>query len=82
MKLVISDVTITMFALNDRISLKPSITTMIVNHPSFAFAMKKVFEAIWNSSITLEEYMLNVTTKSEVQNEKISIDSLSSVSDS
>jgi HTH-type transcriptional regulator, sugar sensing transcriptional regulator len=57
MKLVISDETVSMFALNDRISLKPSITTMIVNHPSFASAMKKVFEAIWNSSVTLEEYM-------------------------
>lgn len=60
MKLVISDESITMFALNDRVSLKPSITTMIVNHPSFAMAMKKVFESYWNSSLTLEEYVENI----------------------
>lgn len=66
MKLVISDETITMFALNDRISLEPSITTMLVNHPSFAFAMKKMFQAIWENSLTLDEYrektLVNKTT--------------------
>ncbi len=56
MKLVISDGTISMFALNDRISLKPSITTMIVNHPGFAVAMKKVFDSYWQTSITLNDF--------------------------
>lgn len=59
MKLVISDETITMFALNDRISLRPSITTMIVNHHSFAIALKQVFESYWNMGLTIEEYKNN-----------------------
>ncbi len=56
MKLVISDGTISMFALKDRISLMPSITTMIVNHPSFALALKKVFESYWNTGLSIQEY--------------------------
>lgn len=56
MKLVISDETIAMFALNDRVSLKPSITTMIIDHPSFTAAMKKVFESYWAASISPEEF--------------------------
>jgi sugar-specific transcriptional regulator TrmB len=56
MKLVISDETIAMFALNDRVSLQPSITTMIIDHPSFAAAMKKVFESYWAVSIKVEDF--------------------------
>ena len=58
MKLAIFDEKITMLSLNDPISLKPSITTMIVTHPSFAKAQKYVFESIWQKAMTLEEYML------------------------
>ncbi len=47
---------ITMFALNDPISLKPSITTMIINHPSFAMTLKYVFESIWEKAIPFEEF--------------------------
>jgi len=47
---------ITMFALNDPISLKPSITTMIKNHPSFAMTLKYVFESIWEKAIPFEEF--------------------------
>ena len=57
MKLAISDDTITLLALNDRLSLSPTITTMIIDHPSFAKALKAVFESYWNSAMTLEEYM-------------------------
>ena len=60
MKLAIFDERITMLALNDPISLKPSITTMIINHPSFAMAQKKVFESIWKEGMTLEEYKIKV----------------------
>jgi sugar-specific transcriptional regulator TrmB len=56
MKLVISDETIAMFALNDRVSLKPSITTMIIDHPSFAAALKKVFESYWAAAISIEDF--------------------------
>ena len=56
MKLVVSDEKIVMFTLDDRVSLKSSITTMVIDHPNFAGALKKVFESYWASAITLEEY--------------------------
>ena len=56
MKLVIIDEKITMLALNDPVSLKPSITTIIINHPSFAMAQKYMFESIWEKAMTLEEF--------------------------
>ncbi len=56
MKLCISDSTLTMLALNDRVSLKPSITTMFVNHPSFAVSLRMVFFAFWSKGLTLEEF--------------------------
>lgn len=56
MKLVISDDTTTMLALNDRVSLKPSITTIIVDHPSFAKAHKEVFETYWAKAIPFEDF--------------------------
>ena len=57
-KMVIFDEKITMFALDDHISLKPSITTMIINHPSFAKTLKYVFESIWKEAMTLEEFKI------------------------
>lgn len=56
MKLVISDGTISMFALNDRVSLSPSLTTMIIDHPNFSVTLKKVFEVYWASAITIQEF--------------------------
>ncbi|MBE0539565.1 MAG: hypothetical protein IH620_07620 [Ignavibacterium sp.] len=56
MKLVISDETLVMFALNDRISLKPNITSMVVDHPSYATALKKVFESYWADGVSIETF--------------------------
>lgn len=56
MKLVISDETLVMFALNDRISFKPNITSMVVDHPSYATALKKVFESYWANGISVETF--------------------------
>jgi sugar-specific transcriptional regulator TrmB len=56
MKLVISDQTLVMFALNDRISLKPNITSMVVDHPDFASALKKVFESYWANGISVDTF--------------------------
>jgi HTH-type transcriptional regulator, sugar sensing transcriptional regulator len=56
MKLAIIDGTISMIALADRISMKPELTSMIVNHPSHADAMKTVFYSYWNLGMTVEEY--------------------------
>ena len=55
MKLAVIDETITMLALKDRISLKPSITTVVINHPDFATAQKEVFESYWEKSLTIKE---------------------------
>jgi sugar-specific transcriptional regulator TrmB len=60
MKLCISDNTITMLALNDRVSLKPSITSMFVNHPSFADSMKRVFNSFWSDGLSLDELKNNL----------------------
>ncbi len=56
MKLVVIDEKITMLALNDPVSMTPSITTMIVTHPSFAKAQKQVFESYWKISIPFDNY--------------------------
>jgi sugar-specific transcriptional regulator TrmB len=60
MKLAISDETVTMLGLNDRLSLKPSITTLIVDHPSFSNSLKTVFENYWSNSISFKEFKGNV----------------------
>jgi len=57
MKLAISDETISMLALNDRISLKPSITTIIIDHPNFASAQKEVFNNYWVNAASLQEFI-------------------------
>ncbi len=56
MKLAIFDEKVTMLALNDPVSMNPSITTMIVDHASFALSLKKVFESFWTDSIPLDDF--------------------------
>ena len=57
MKMVISDNSISMLALKDRVSLKPeSTTTMIITHPSLATALKTVFESYWRESLTIDQF--------------------------
>jgi HTH-type transcriptional regulator, sugar sensing transcriptional regulator len=60
MKIMIIDEKITMLALNDPVSMKPSITTIIINHPDYAKAQKKVFESYWKDSLTLSEFNKNM----------------------
>jgi len=55
-KLAIIDERIAMLALNDPISMQPSITTIIINHPDFAKVQKTSFESYWEKAITLKEY--------------------------
>jgi sugar-specific transcriptional regulator TrmB len=57
MKLAISDETITMLSLTDRISMQPSITTIVIDHPSYAAASKKIFESYWASAISIEDFI-------------------------
>ena len=56
MKIIIIDERITMLALNDPVSMKPSITTIIVEHPDYARAQKLIFEYYWNKSYTIAEF--------------------------
>ena len=58
MKLAIFDEKVTMLSLNDTISLQSNITTMIINHPSFAKAQKFVFESIWEKAMPFEEFKI------------------------
>ncbi|MCK4358685.1 MAG: TrmB family transcriptional regulator [Candidatus Cloacimonetes bacterium] len=58
MKMVIFDEKITMFALNDPVSLKPSITTIIINHAGFAKAQKYVFESVWEKAMPFKEFKI------------------------
>jgi len=56
MKLMIMDEKITMLALNDPVSMQPSITTMIIRHPSFALAQKEVFESYWLKAVSFKHF--------------------------
>lgn len=60
MKLAISDVNTTIFVLNDKISMQPSMTTMIVEHPAFATALKKVFDSYWKEAIPINSFKKNI----------------------
>ncbi len=71
MKMAIFDEKITMFALNDPISLKPDITSMIIIHPSFAIALKYVFESIWEKAMPFEEFKIKFEKSASVR-EKMS----------
>lgn len=55
-KMNIFDESIAMFALNDPISLTPSITTMIVYHKSFATVLKHVFYSYWANATPLDQF--------------------------
>ncbi len=55
LKLAIFDNKTVMFALRDRITLKPSLSTIIIEHQDFARAFKRVFESYWNESTSLAE---------------------------
>jgi HTH-type transcriptional regulator, sugar sensing transcriptional regulator len=59
MKLVVSDGLTSMLALKDRVSLKPSLTTVIIEHPSFAEALKEVFNSYWSKGITIKDFKRN-----------------------
>jgi sugar-specific transcriptional regulator TrmB len=59
MKMMIIDEKITMLALIDPVSMKNSITTMIVTHPNFAQAQKQVFESYWDKAVPFTEFVKN-----------------------
>ncbi len=60
MKLAISDVETTIFVLNDMVSMQGGMTTMIVEHPGFAIALKKVFESYWKEALPISLFRKNI----------------------
>jgi HTH-type transcriptional regulator, sugar sensing transcriptional regulator len=56
MKMMVMDERITMLALNDPVSMKPSTTTMIVAHPGYALAHKEVFNSFWNKAVPVKQF--------------------------
>lgn len=56
MKLAVCDETITMLSLVDKVSLQPGITTIIIDHPGFAVALKNTFESYWIKAMTIEDF--------------------------
>lgn len=60
MKLAISDLNTTVFVLEDKVTMQPSMTTMIVEHPAFAIALKRVFDAYWKEAILIDTFKKNI----------------------
>ena len=60
MKLAISDVNTTIFVLEDKITMQSSMTTMVVEHPGFAVALKKVFDGYWKEAVPIDVFRKNI----------------------
>ena len=58
LKLAIFDEKIVMYTLRDIITMKSSLTSVIVEHPDFAKAFKRIFDSYWQESITLKEFKI------------------------
>jgi len=56
MKLAISDETITMLILVDKISVEPKFTALVINHPSFAKSQKELFNRYWAKGISIKDF--------------------------
>ena len=60
MKLAISDLTTTVFVLDDKISMQSGMTTMIVEHSGFATALEKVFDGYWKEAMQINTFKKNL----------------------
>lgn len=58
MKMMIFDGKIVIFALRDRITSKPSLTSMVIEHPDIIKAFKITFYSIWEKAMTFKEFMI------------------------
>ncbi len=59
MKLAINDMNTTIFVLEDKITMQPSMTTIVVEHPAFAVALKKVFDGYWKEAVPIDVFRKN-----------------------
>ncbi len=55
-KMYIYDEKKVMFTLEDRITSKPSLTALIIEHADLARGLKQVFNLYWQNSMTFEEF--------------------------
>jgi len=62
-KMFIFDRKTVMFTLEDRITSKPSLTTLIVEHRDLAKGLKQVFNLYWQNSMTFEEFKIKEKIK-------------------
>lgn len=65
MKMAIFDEKIAMFTLNDPVSLNSGITSVVVNHLSFAKALKHMFENVWEKATPFYEFKANIKLKNK-----------------
>ncbi len=58
MKMMIFDEKIVIIALQNEITSKPSLTTMLIEHSDLAKTLKETFNMYWQKSMTLEEFKI------------------------
>jgi len=58
MKMMIFDDKIVIIALQDKITSKSSLTTMIVEHPDLAKTLRETFNLHWQKAMTFEEFKI------------------------
>ena len=56
MKMMVFDEKIVILTLPDKITSKPSLTTMIIEHSDLAETLKETFNMYWQKAMTLEEF--------------------------
>lgn len=55
-KMMVIDERIVILSLRDKIISKPSLTTMVIEHPDLAKAQKEIFNMYWENGMTLKEF--------------------------
>ena len=55
LKLAVVDERVVMFALPDPIAGRDDLTSVVIEHPDLAVALKIAFEAVWTSALTFEQ---------------------------
>ncbi len=62
LKIHICDESIVMFSLENRLTPKSSLTSMVIKHTDLAKTLKEIFNLYWNKSMTLDEFTKNKKT--------------------
>lgn len=59
LKLHVFDEKVVMFALENRLTPRSNLTTMIIEHEDLAHTLKEIFQVYWDKALTLDEFMEN-----------------------